>query len=400
MNTGMDTGMDALLTLNAGSSSLKFALYSADEDAEPLFRGQIDGIGTQPGVAVRDASGKAVETPELPADIPHHHAGLVGWLIPFIRDRLGLTLIAAGHRVVHGGARFAEPVIIDAAVMAEIERLIPLARSHNPHNLAGIRAVSKAWPGLPQIACFDTAFHRTIPWAGRAFALPKAVTDLGIQRYGFHGLSYQSIADRLPEVAGERADGRIVIAHLGNGASLCALRDRKSVATTMGLTPLDGLVMGNRPGQLDPGAVLYLFEELGMSAFDVRRMLFAESGLLGVSGISNDMRTLLDRLDPDAKRAVDLFIYRAVREIGAMAAVLGGLDGIVFTGGIGEHAAPVRAGICAGMEWLGAVLDADANRDNATRISTDDSAVDMFILPTDEEGVIARETRRLCAAAD
>ena len=301
--------------------------------------------------------------------------------------------------MVHGGARFSEPVIVDAAVMAEIERLIPLARSHNPHNLAGIRAVAAACPGLLQITCFDTAFHRTIPWVGRAFALPKPVTDRGLQRYGFHGLSYQSIADRLPGVIGDLASGRFVVAHLGNGASLCALRDLKSVATTMGLTPLDGLVMGNRPGQLDPGAVLFLFEEMGMSAFDVRRMLFAESGLLGVSGISNDMRTLLDHVDPRAKRAVDLFVYRAVREIGAMAAVLGGLDGIVFTGGIGEHAAPVRAAICAGCAWLGAELDADANRDHATRISAAESKIDLFILPADEEGVIARETWRLCAAA-
>ena len=387
--------MDALLTLNAGSSSLKFALYPADEDRPPRYSGQIAGIGGELEIKIRDDSGAAVEVPDLPAGVAPDHAGLIGWLIDLIDSRLGLTLVAAGHRVVHGGARFAEPVIVDADVLAEIERLIPLARSHNPHNLAGIHAVSKAWRALPQVACFDTAFHRTIPWAGRAFALPKAVTDRGIQRYGFHGLSYQSIAERLEEHAGDRARGRFVVAHLGNGASLCALRDRASIATTMGMTPLDGLVMGNRPGQLDPGAVLYLFEEMGMDAIEVRRLLFAESGLLGVSGRSNDMRTLLDRADPDAERAVELFIYRAVREIGAMTAVLGGLDGIVFTGGIGEHAAPVRAGICKGMAWLGAKLDADANTRNARRISTADSGVDLLIIPTDEEGVIARETRRL-----
>ncbi len=391
--------MDALLTLNAGSSSLKFALYAADGNDAPAHSGQISGIGTAPSVEVRDGTGAVIETPALPGESAHDYAGLVRWLIDLIGDRLGLTLVAAGHRVVHGGARFAEPVLVDAKVMAEIERLIPLARSHNPHNLAGIRAVAKAWPDLLQVACFDTAFHRTIPWVGRAMALPRSVTDGGLQRYGFHGLSYQSAADRLPEVAGDRADGRFVVAHLGNGASLCAMQGRKSVATTMGLTPLDGLMMGNRPGQLDPGAVLYLFEELGMSAFDVRRMLFAESGLLGVSGISNDMRTLLDHVDPQAKRAVDLFVYRAVREFGAMTAVLGGLDGIVFTGGIGEHAAPIRAGICDRLAWLGVTLDAAANRDNKARISSPDSAVDIFILPADEEGVIARETRRLCAAS-
>ncbi|NNG03522.1 MAG: acetate/propionate family kinase [Inquilinus sp.] len=390
--------MDALLTLNAGSSSLKFALYAAREADAPLYRGQIEGIGTAPNAEMTDASGGVVDTPELPASSSHDYAGLVGWLIALIGDRLGLTLVAAGRRVVHGGPRFAAPVMVDASVMAEVERLIPLARSHNPHNLAGMRAVAETWPDLPQVACFDTAFHRTIPWVGRAFALPGAVTDQGIQRYGFHGLSYQSIAERLPAMAGDRATGRFVVAHLGNGASLCALSDLKSVATTMGLTPLDGLVMGNRPGQLDPGVVLYLFEELGMSAVDVRHMLFAESGLLGVSGVSNDMRTLLDRSDPGAKRAVDLFVYRAVREIGAMAAVLGGLDGIVFTGGIGEHAARIRSSICAGAAWLGVALDEDANRRNATRISATNSTVEIFIVPTDEEGVIARETRRLCAA--
>lgn len=389
--------MDAILTLNAGSSSLKFALYPGEPADRSLYDGQISGIGTHPVAELEDASGNAVPLPALPAGSTRDYGGLVAWLLAVIRDRLGLTLTAAGHRVVHGGARFAEPVIVDAAVMAEIERLIPLARSHNPHNLAGIRAVAAAWPDLPQVACFDTAFHRTIPWAGRALALPNAVTDQGVQRYGFHGLSYQSIADRLPEVLGERADGRIVVAHLGNGASLCALHDRKSVATTMGLTPLDGLVMGNRPGQLDPGAVLYLFEELGLSTHDVRHMLFSQSGLLGVSGISNDMRTLLDHDDPAAKRAVELFVYRAVREIGAMAAVLAGLDGFVFTGGIGERAAPIRAAICAGMAWLGAALDENANRDNAPRISAPSSEIDILILPADEEGVIARETRRLCA---
>ncbi len=392
--------MDAILTLNAGSSSLKFALYPGAAANSPLYSGQISGIGTQPIVSVIDASGAAIRTPDLPPDNAHDYGGLVRWLLAFIRDRLELTLIACGHRVVHGGARFTEPAVVDAAVIAEIERLVPLARSHNPHNLAGIRAFAAAWPGLPQIACFDTAFHRTIPWVGRAFALPRQITDQGIQRYGFHGLSYQSIADRLADVADDAAGGRFVVAHLGNGASLCALRDRKSVATTMGLTPLDGLVMGNRPGQLDPGAVLYLFEELGMSADDVRRMLFSDSGLLGVSGISNDMRTLLDHANPQAKRAVDLFIYRAVREVGAMAAALGGLDGIIFTGGIGEHSAAVRAAICAGSKWLGVDLDADANREHAPRISTPESKVAIFIVRADEEGVIARETRRLCVASN
>lgn len=388
--------MDALLTLNAGSSSLKFAIYPARDDDAPLFLGQISGIGTAPEVKISDASGNPVDAPDLPTDTGAGYAGLVGWLIALIRDGLGLTLIAVGHRVVHGGTRFSEPVLVDAEVLAEIERLIPLARSHNPHNLAGLLAVQSVWKDLPQVACFDTAFHQTIPWVGRAFALPKAVTDAGVRRYGFHGLSYQSIADRLPAVAGNRARGRFIVAHLGNGASLCALHDLKSVATSMGLTPLDGLVMGNRPGQLDPGAVLYLFEELGMSAAEVRRMLFSDSGMLGVSGVSNDMRALLASAEPAAVQAVDLFVYRAVREIGSMAAALEGLDGLVFTGGIGERAAAIRARICAGCEWLGVAPDAEANARNASTISASDSATDVYIIAADEEGVIARETRRLC----
>lgn len=392
--------MDALLTLNAGSSSLKFAVYPARDDDAPLYLGQISGIGTAPEAAIADAAGDPVAAPELPADAGAGYAGLVGWLIALIRDQLGLTLIAVGHRVVHGGSRFAEPVLVDAEVLAEIERLIPLARSHNPHNLACMIAVQTVWENLPQVACFDTAFHQTIPWEGRAFALPKSVTDAGVRRYGFHGLSYQSIADRLPVIAGDRARGRFIVAHLGNGASLCALRDLKSVATSMGLTPLDGLMMGNRPGQIDPGAVLYLFEELGMTATEVRRMLFSESGLLGVSGVSNDMRVLLASADPAARQAVDLFVYRAVREIGSMAAALGGLDGLVFTGGIGEHAAAIRHGICQGCEWLGVGLDPEANTRNAPRISAAGSKADVFVIAADEEGVIARETRQLCVKLD
>ncbi len=366
------------------------------EEGAPLYHGQISGIGTAAEVKIADGSGNPADAPALPTDTGAGYAGLVGWLIALIRDRLGLTLIAVGHRVVHGGTRFAEPVLVVAEVLAEIERLIPLARSHNPHNLAGIVAVRSVWENLPQVACFDTAFHQTIPWVGRAFALPKAVTEAGVRRYGFHGLSYQSIADRLPAIAGDRARGRFVVAHLGNGASLCALHDLKSVATSMGLTPLDGLMMGNRPGQIDPGAVLYLFEELGMTAAEVRQMLFSESGLLGVSGVSNDMRALLASDDPAAGQAVDLFVYRALREIGSMAAALGGLDGLVFTGGIGEHAPAIRSRICQGCEWLGVALDSDANTRNASRISASGSGADVFVIAADEEGVIARETRGLC----
>jgi acetate kinase len=303
---------------------------------------------------------------------------------------------AAGHRVVHGGADFTAPVRVDAAVLAALDALVPLAPLHQPHNLAAIRAVSAAAPDLPQVACFDTAFHATIPAVAQAFALPRTLAAEGIRRYGFHGLSYEAIAARLPEVLGPRADGRVIVAHLGNGASLCAMRGRASVASTMGFTALDGLMMGTRTGTIDPGVLLHLMEAKGWDAARLGRLLYKESGLLGVSGLSSDMRALLASDAPEAAEAVALFVYRAVREIGSLAAALGGLDALVFTAGIGEHAAPVRAAIVAGCAWLGLTLDTAANAAGGPRISGPGPA-SAWVVPTDEEGVIARATARLVA---
>ncbi len=376
-----------VLVLNCGSSSIKAAVF--DDEDRAVARALVERIGAGPRVWINGPSGGEESTPEADG-----HAALLGWLLPRLERTVGDGLRAAGHRVVHGGLDFADPMLVDDSVTTRLERLVPMARSHQPHNLTGIRAVRKLWPGLPQIACFDTAFHRTIPEVRQRFALPAALTAKGIRRYGFHGISYEWIAGRLPDVT-DRAEGRVVVAHLGNGASLCAMRGRRSEATTMGFTPLDGLIMGNRPGTLDPGAVLYLFDELKMTVEEVRRLLFDQSGMLGVSHLSNDMRSLLASDEPDACLAVELFVDRAAREIAGMAAAIGGIDVLAFTGGIGENAAPIRARIAEGCGWLGARLDADANARHGPVISAPDSAVEMLVIPTDEEAMIARHTRAL-----
>lgn len=381
-----------ILVLNVGSSSIKFASYPADTDAEPVLAGAITGIGRSPKLAVKgrnagDAIGPLAESDTTPDLI----ARLVGWL----ESEGGDSLVAAGHRVVHGGRDFSAPVIVDDGIMARLEGFESLAPNHQPHNLAGIRAVAAARPGLPQVACFDTAFHRTQPRLAQLYAIPHALTDEGVLHYGFHGLSYDYIASVLPSIAGDRADGKVIVAHLGHGASLCAIRDRKSMATTMGFTALDGLVMGKRPGRLDPGVVLHLLQDKGMEISAVADLLNGQSGLLGVSGISDDMRDLLATDDARAREAVDLFIYRLVEEIGALTALLGGLDLLVFTAGIGENAPEIRAGVSAKLSWLGLVLDPAANRSGQARISTSASAIEALVIPTDEEGVIARSTRQL-----
>jgi acetate kinase len=326
-----------VLVLNCGSSSIKAAVFGDGDRA--IARALVERIGDGPRVRIDGPEGRDESTADVDG-----HADLLAWLLPRLGSLAGGGIASVGHRVVHGGLDFADPVRVDDAVVARLERLVPMARSHQPHNLAGIQAVADLWPALPQIACFDTAFHRTIPELRQRFALPAELTAKGIRRYGFHGLSYEWIAWHLPEVT-DRADGRVVVAHLGNGASLCAMRQRRSQATTMGFTPLDGLIMGNRPGNLDPGAVLYLFEELGMTGEEVRHLLFDQSGLLGVSHLSNDMRSLLASHEPDARLAIELFVDRAAREIASMAAAIGGIDLLVFTGGIGENAGPVRAAI-------------------------------------------------------
>ena len=381
---------DALLTLNAGSSSIKFAFMDAARPERRLARGIVESIGEAPTVK---SSGALFAEAPLPALPPRaaDHASLVAWLLTAIRERLPLDLLAAGHRVVHGGDRFAGPAAVTADVLAAIEALVPLARLHQPHNLAAIRAVAALWPDLPQIACFDTAFHRTQPAVAQSLALPAEWGERGLRRYGFHGLAFEHLAHVLPRLVGaRRARGRVVACHLGNGASLCALRDLASVATTMGLTPLDGLVMGTRPGLLDPGLVLHLLGERGMSLDEVSHLLHHESGLKGVSGISADIRVLLAHPGPAARFALDLFCYRVRREIGSLAAALQGLDILIFSGGIGEHAAEIRASVLEGLGWLGVELDADANRRHDGRITRAGSAVEALIVPADEEATIAR----------
>ena len=391
--------MKAILVLNAGSSSLKFALFATEPALaeQPALAGQIEGIGATPELSARDAAGKRYHEPvtttgeqaEQHRDALTH---LFRWLAAHNPD---LEIVAAGHRVVHGGERYSAPVRLSEAVLRELDEFVPLAPLHQPHNLRAVRAVAALLPEIPQVGCFDTAFHRTQPALAQAFALPRAISAEGVKRYGFHGLSYDYVARQLPEVVGERASGAVVIAHLGNGASMCALRDGKSVASTMGFTAVEGLMMGTRTGSLDPGVLLYLMEQKGMDAKALTKLLYKESGLLGVSGISQDMRTLLGSSAPEAQEAVDLFCYRIARELGSLAAAAGGLDALVFTGGIGEHAAPVRAKVAEMAAWLGVDIDATANDAHQLRIDSADSRVAVAVVPTNEEGMIARYTMEL-----
>ena len=391
----------ALLTLNAGSSSIKFALFALADPipAQPEIVGQIDGIGVAgqaPHLKAKDAAGKILDDTDLPVvGEGAHHAALeflVDWLH---RHEAGWRIAGVGHRVVHGAQAYSQPIVLDDGAIETLKGFIPLAPLHQPHNLDGIDALRTALPDVPQVACFDTAFHRSQPEIAQLFALPRRITAQGVRRYGFHGLSYEYIAEALPAHLGDRADGRVVVAHLGNGASMCALHGRKSVATTMGFTAIDGLMMGTRTGSLDPGVLLYLMDNEGMGAKALTKLLYKESGLLGVSGVSSDMRELLTSDKPEAREAVDLFCYRIVREIGSLAAALHGLDALVFTGGIGEHAAPVRERVCAALGWLGIEFDPAANARDAQRISWAGSAVDVLVLPTNEEWMIARHTAKL-----
>ncbi len=389
----MDTG---LLTLNAGSSSIKFALFAATSPVPraPEVAGEIEGIGARARLEVRDARGVA-SGGDLGLEEASHHAALaclVEWLHGQGPKR---RIVAIGHRVVHGGTRYSQPVRIDPATLDALRAFVPLAPLHQPHNIAGIEAMAAALPEVPQVACFDTAFHRTQPTLAQLFALPRRITAEGVRRYGFHGLSYEYIAHVLPDHLGERADGKVLVAHLGNGASMCAMQGRRSRATSMGFTALDGLMMGTRTGSIDPGVLLYLMERHHMDARGLQNLLYRESGLLGVSGISNDMRELLASSEREAREAVDLFCYRAAREAGALAVTLGGIDALVFTGGIGEHAAPVRERICAALAWLGIELDPAANAADADSISTARSRIAVLVVPTNEEWMIARHTARL-----
>jgi acetate kinase len=385
---------DLILVLNAGSSSLKFRGYDAGGSAPRLVvRGQIEGLGTAPHFTVSNADGDRQEEKRWPPGTQLNHDGAVGYIGDFLRSHgEGHRLVAAGHRVVHGGVRFTQPTLVTPEVIDELAALAPLAPLHQPHNLAPIRALAQRRPDLPQVACFDTAFHHTQPEEAQAFALPAAITARGVRRYGFHGLSYEYIASRLPEVAPQAAAGRTVVAHLGNGASMCALQAGRSMASTMGFTAVDGLVMGTRCGSIDPGVILYLMDELKMDTRAVEDLIYKRSGLLGVSGISSDMRTLLASDDPHARFAVELFTYRIGRELGSLAAALGGIDALVFTGGIGERAGLVRDRVCRRAGWLGLELDPGANGKDGPRISVDASRVAAWVIPTDEELMIARHT--------
>lgn len=394
--------MKTLLVLNAGSSSLKFALYALplQHVPAPWLSGQVEGIGGQPRLHARAADGERHEAAlDAAGEQGEQHRNALGYLFAWLSERHPtLEIVAAGHRIVHGGERFSAPVELDQAVLTQLDALVALAPLHQPHNLHAVRAVSALLPQVPQVGCFDTAFHRTQPALAQAYALPRALSARGIKRYGFHGLSYDYVSRRLPEVVGERGSGAVVIAHLGNGASMCALRDGRSVASTMGFTALEGLMMGTRAGALDPGVLLYLLEHDRMDVAALTRLLYKESGLLGVSGISQDMRTLLASTAPEAGEAVELFCYRIARELGSLAAAAGGLDALVFTGGIGEHAAPVRARVAALSAWLGVSIDESANAEAGTtarRVDAAGSQVAVAVIPTDEEGMIARYSAEL-----
>jgi acetate kinase len=394
----VDVMSDAILVLNAGSSSIKFSLFEGHvrPGAKGLIcDGELEGIGHRAHFLAKDAAGKSLVDQHLAEATTHEDAlaTLLNWVQhQFTNNRL----IAAGHRVVHGGPALAAPVRIDSSVIDELRRLIPLAPLHQSHNLAAITAIAKLYPGLAQVACFDTAFHHTQSETAAAYALPQSITAQGVRRYGFHGLSYEYIAGVLPEVIGPvAAEGRVVVAHLGSGASMCAMHRRQSVATTMGFTALDGLPMGSRCGNLDPGVVLYLIQEKGMAPQAVSDLLYHSSGLLGVSGVSDDMRTLLASGDPLAASAVDLFVYRIGRELGSLAAGLGGLDALVFTAGIGEHAPEIRRRVCEQAGWLGIDLDGAANTADAARITMAGSRTSAWVIPTNEDLMIARHTWRL-----
>ncbi|MCL6741867.1 acetate/propionate family kinase [Sphingomonas sp. RB56-2] len=386
---------ECIAVMNAGSSSIKFALFRHSSDHELLFGGQVEQIGVAPRLTVKDSDGETVLENEWKANELDHRTATRTILETAISLLGGKAVAGVGHRVVHGGTQFTAPVIVTKEVVDALKTLCPLAPLHQPHNLVAIESIAVAAPHIPQVACFDTAFHRSQPALAQQFALPRELTESGIRRYGFHGLSYEFVRGRLKEIAPDLAAGRVIVAHLGNGASLCAMKAGKSVATTMGFTAVEGLMMGTRCGSIDPGVLIYLMDEKGLDARGLEKLIYKESGLGGVSGISSDMRTLRASDDPRAREAIDLFIYRIVREIGSLAAALGGLDGLVFTGGIGQRDARTRAEVVDGCGWLGAKLDEDANARAEGRIDAASSQIPLWVIPTDEERVIARHTSTL-----
>lgn len=387
-----------LLVINAGSATLKFSVYqiSADGELSPSAQGKIDSRNDQATFAVRLANGEVLIERKLEADVAKNHGHwptvILNWLQDYFAD---CELFAIGHRIVHGGIKYSEPAIIDNEALQDLAALIPLAPLHQPYNLAFVRAFLDAMPDVPQVACFDTAFHRSQPEIAQRFALPRRYFDEGVRRYGFHGLSYEYINAKLYELEPKLCDAKTIVAHLGNGSSLCAIQHGKSIATTMGFSPLDGLVMGTRCGQIDPGVLLYLLEHAKLDVKAVEHLLYYESGLLGVSGLSSDMRELLVSDNPNAKEAIDLYVYRIVREIGSLTAAFGGLDVLVFTGGIGENAAAIRSQVCKQIAWLGLELNDAENAPNAGCISVRNSNISAWIIKTDENLMIALHTQKL-----
>ncbi len=389
--------MDTILVVNAGSSSVKFQVFSVEGEGKlrRLIRGQMDGIGSRPRLRASGADNDAMADRVYPIEAVPDLPAAMGIAGAWLRDELRISPMAVGHRVVHGGPDHDRPVLVDHGVVARLERLVALAPLHQPHNLAPIRSLLANFPDLPQVACFDTAFHRTHDPVADYYAIPHQLHAEGVRRYGFHGLSYEYIAKTLPQVAPETAKGRVIVAHLGSGASMCALKGGRSVESTMGFTALDGLPMGTRPGQLDPGVVLYLISEKGMSPSNAQNFLYRDCGLKGLSGISNDMRELEASEDPKAKLAVDYFVYRIGLNAGMLAAALQGLDGVVFTAGIGENSVPIRARIADQLRWLGVTLDETENARHARLISRSDSRIPVYVIPTDEELMIAQHTLSL-----
>jgi acetate kinase len=387
-----------IAVVNAGSSSIKFALCDAGSDTDVLFRGQIEAIDVAPKLEIKDALGKIIERRTWPAEGFDHQAATREILNVGSSLAKGTPILGIGHRIVHGGTKYSAPVRLNRTILDELAELIPLAPLHQPHNLGPVRTLLEAVPHIPQIGCFDTAFHRTQGTLAQSFALPRHYTEGGVRRYGFHGLSYEYITSRLREVDPRAAAGRAILAHLGNGASLCAVLDGKSVASTMGFTAVDGLMMGTRCGALDPGVILYMLQEQHLDAADIEDLIYRKSGLLGVSGISSDMRTLRGSLDPAAREAIALFVYRIVREIGSLAAALGGIDALVFSGGIGENDATTRAEVVAGCSWLGAAIHPQRNSKGNGRVS-DNSRIPVWVIATDEERLIARQTRELVTSS-
>jgi acetate kinase len=393
--------MDAILVLNSGSSSIKFAAFeriAAPATLNLIGKGHIKQVGSEVELRIKSADGGLLEQSRgKMTDGTFDHGKAMGRMFAWLGEhRGGLNLAAVGHRVVHGGQWYSAPVMVTDEVLDDLDALVPLAPLHQPHNLKAIRFLREQLPAVPQVACFDTAFHIKQPQVAQTFALPRAITVAGVRRYGFHGLSYEYIASQLPRILGDQAQGKVIVAHLGSGASLCAIKDGKSMATTMGFSVLEGLMMGTRCGSLDPGVVLYMMQALRMTSGQISDMLYNQSGLLGVSGISNDMQVLLASDDPRAAEAIDLFVHRITCEIGSLAAAMGGLDALVFTAGIGEHAAPIRSRVGRACAWLGAVIDEEANTAGRELIHATWSALPVAVIPTDEEKMIATHTLR-CA---